>query len=188
MPTSQPDVSRRIGRALAELHQIDLPVEREHSYDDEYAILDHGLRKVAARRVDLADCIQQLSACCRGLLVNDDASLWTGIHRDFYPAQVLCGKTHIGFVDLDLLSRGHRAIDVGNYLAHLKEMALRRYDKPQALAAHEAAFLDGYFAYAPTIAQHDIDALTIVSLARHIFHQPTYQQSQTDDGPTRCAL
>lgn len=91
----------------------------------------------------------------------------TGIHRDFYPDQVLLDGARVCIVDLDLFARGDPMIDLGNFIAYLAEEALRRHGDLSALQAHEAAFLAGYRSILPV----DADRLAVhrrVSLARHI--------------------
>ncbi|HRO10180.1 phosphotransferase, partial [Amaricoccus sp.] len=162
------------GRALARLHAIppaDLqpPGLRAWSMEDEIAVLDDALARAAAARPELAPrlaaLLPRLAARARQL----PPAPVTGIHRDFYPDQVIAGPATTWIVDLDLFALGDPAIDVANFLAHLRELALRRWDAPAALAPQETAFLDGYAAHRPLPDAARLEALAALSLARHVW-------------------
>ncbi len=157
-------VSDQIGRSLAYLHNIKLPTERWHTFDDEFAILDDALR--AVETIDPGRVDSLLNAC-RRLLDSIPENCLTGIHRDFYAAQVICSD-NVGIVDFDLFSWGAAAIDVGNFIAHLKETALRRFGSHAALEQHETQFLNSYLENSPDVSRKSIDVLTVTSLARHV--------------------
>lgn len=73
-----------------------------------------------------------------------ESSEQSTIHRDFYDRQVIPGQSRPTLLDLDNLSLGDPAQDVGNFLAHLY---LRGQQYPRAknlLREGETAFLEGY--------------------------------------------
>lgn len=74
----------------------------------------------------------------------------------------------VWLVDLDLYAVGDPAIDIGNVLAHLDELGLRRSGDAGAFAAQAAAFLAGYGAVRVPPAAGRVATLRAVSLARHV--------------------
>jgi len=77
-------------------------------------------------------------------------------------------ETCIWLLDLDLFTEGDPAIDLGNFLAHLDELGLRRHGEIDALSRHGEAFLEGYGAVHALPDSGRIALLRSVSLARHI--------------------
>jgi hypothetical protein len=69
-------------------------------------------------------------------------------------------------LDLDLLSRGDPALDVGNFIAHLLEKAIRTPGSASWLRCNAAAFRTEYLGEQHRIAPEAVDAYTTLSLAR----------------------
>jgi aminoglycoside phosphotransferase (APT) family kinase protein len=171
-PDSDPAISGRIGRALRELHCLNVPANLTHAHADELSILQGLLQGVAEKKKSMAADITAVMEGVSSALGRFPTKSVTGIHRDFYPAQVLiAGDDKVAFVDFDLFCVGDPLIDVGNFVAHLKETALREYHDADALQHHESRFLTSYCGSAESVDDQAaaIDAHVLVSLARHIF-------------------
>jgi aminoglycoside phosphotransferase (APT) family kinase protein len=91
-----------------------------------------------------------------------------GIHRDFHPDNILVGDRQLFLIDFDLYAVGDPAIDAGNILAHITEWALRRCGNENALDHIEEAFCRGYLDNGGPADYHRIQALSVVTLVRHI--------------------
>lgn len=156
-PGGAPGPLARAGRALARLHAARVPAGRAWRMEDELAVMRRALDE--AGQTALAGRIgARVTALPPGPVC--------GIHRDFYPDQVLIDGGRAWLLDLDLYADGDPAIDLGNFLAHLDEHAIRNGWDPDALAPQAAAFLAGYGgvrALPPHVA-----TLRMVSLARHL--------------------
>lgn len=163
-----PDTVFGIGQALGELHQLNVQVERRHTIQNELEILESGMERVIEKRPNWTERIQTIQSACRDFLLKLSTDRETGIHRDFYPAQVVLDGDQVGIVDLDLFAMGHPAIDVGNFVAHLMEAAVRLSGKTNSAAAHSEAFVAGYQSTALPLPPLDIEIMTFVSFARHI--------------------
>lgn len=142
------------GRALAQLHRIPtvalgMPELPAWSIEDEIAVLTDALDRAARVRPDLAAALHELSADLGARACALAPGRVTGIHRDFYPDQVIVGPARTWLLDLDLFSLGDVTIDIANFVAHLREFGLRRWREAKALAGQEEAFLAGYAAIAP---------------------------------------
>lgn len=166
-------LGKAAAQALLDLHNsgvaddLDLPVWQPH---DEWAVLDKALTEAQTKLPHLAGRIAQVAAQCQALLESLPARPSETLHRDFYQDQILEPYGTPGrmvLLDLDLVCRGDGALDAGNYLAHIQELALRRYGKTDALHAHENAFRRHFLAH----SNHDantVEAYTTLTLARHI--------------------
>jgi Ser/Thr protein kinase RdoA (MazF antagonist) len=121
-----PALLGRAGQALAHLHAHPQPTDRRWTVADELQGLAARFASMASARPDLAARLQRLLARCEALAAGVPASQTTGLHRDFYPDQVLVDGERLVLLDFDLYAQGPAALDAGNFLAHLVEHALRR--------------------------------------------------------------
>ncbi|WP_299773469.1 phosphotransferase [uncultured Tateyamaria sp.] len=153
------DAMRGTGRALARLHLTPAQTERRWTHADELAVLEKALSETGYK-----DILSLAKARLARLPPAPDV----GLHRDFYFDQVLVGPDTVWLVDLDLYAQGDAAIDLGNFLAHLDELALRRGNDAGHFDALEDAFLSGYRLSAPLPDPHLIGSFRWISLARHI--------------------
>lgn len=169
-PAADPSFARAAGRALAWLHGIPVegPPPPDWTLADETATLRDALARAGGARPDLAARLAALGDDLAAALAALPAVPPTGIHRDFYPHQVILDGTRAWLLDLDLFARGDPAIDIANFIAHLRELGLRSHGNAQALAGQERAFRLGYseIASAPPDPER-IALLARVSLARH---------------------
>ncbi len=149
----------RAGRALAVLHGTPPQSNRCWTKDDELAVLEKAV---------MGGPHAQLGDMARHCLAALEKTPEVGLHRDFYYDQVLVSDQTVWLVDLDLHARGDPAIDLGNFLAHLTELALR-HNRPLLWSKQLGkAFLDGYASVRQLPGIDRIDAFQWVSLARHV--------------------
>ncbi|WP_341645477.1 aminoglycoside phosphotransferase family protein [Thauera sp. SDU_THAU2] len=168
----------RIGEALALLHRQALRPARAWSIDDELAMLRRCLALAAQARPGLAARIESVARACERLANGLPTAMACGVHRDFYPDQVLVDGETIVLLDFDLHALGDPALDVGNFVAHLIEQSIRCHGDAGALAAHETAFIQAYRAGMADVAAASIAGYTTLSLARHI-HLSTRFEDRT---------
>ena len=72
-------------------------------------------------------------------------------------------------VDFDLYCRGDIGVDIGNFLGHSIEQALRDTGDPGAYQALAAAMEERFFALAGNEARLSVAAYTDLTLVRHIY-------------------
>lgn len=158
------------GRALARLHIIKPPATSTcWSLDDELMVMRDALARATAAHPHLHAPLDRLARDLDAKVRTLPPVAVTGIHRDYYPDQVIIAPDRTWLLDLDLYAIGDPAIDVANFIAHLREMALRQGHGPDALNTHETAFLQGYAQHAPQPQPARLDLLTRLSLARHFW-------------------
>lgn len=158
----------RIGGALARFH-LGAPFgDRCHQLGDELAALAVRLAAVAVRLPRLSDRLAAVSAGVTALAVGRPSGSLRGLHRDFYPDQVLVSGAKIHLLDLDLHAAGDPALDLGNFLAHLLEHDLRHGHFNQPLYRHAAAFVAGYREAGGVADPATIGLYETLALVRHV--------------------
>lgn len=162
-------VARRIAELDHALHQSGIPpLRRPHKMSDELRILHERLPQVAREYPHLGGRLRRVLDACVRLGAGVPESVPRGIHRDFYPDQVLVDGDRLWLLDLDLYCAGDPALDAGNFLAHLKERSLRTLGDPAALADREKAFEERFLQLSHTTSGEAIRAYTTLTLVRHI--------------------
>ncbi len=102
------------------------------------------------------------------------------IHGDFYDKQVLCTSRGVRLLDLDNLERGHRAMDLGVFMAHLQRHAISgNFLSPTAAVAE--ALERGYRQHSDALCGSQLDGficLGMFLLLHHPFrdHAPEWPQ------------
>ena len=143
-PDAGTEPAHRAGAALAALHANPVETGRCWTLSDELAVLAKTLDEAAAAAPALAQRLGTLLAAGRAAAATPPPGPLTGIHRDWYPDQILIDGDSAWILDLDLYAQGDPALDLGNFLAHVTDLSIRRHGSAQSLARHEAAFLAGY--------------------------------------------
>lgn len=171
-------LARRIAALAHKLHHTPVPTAKTHTLADELAILRDRLPQVAEQHPHWATRIEAvLSACDRLATQFPLTSQLTGIHRDFYPDQILVDADHPGgqrlwVVDLDLYCLGSPAVDIGNFIAHMTEQSLRELRDAAALRDRELALQEAYLSPAADTGigttAPEIELYTVLTLVRHV--------------------
>jgi Ser/Thr protein kinase RdoA (MazF antagonist) len=141
---------------------------RTHTVADELRILRERLGSVVEDHHLWQPRIERVLDGCRKLAgrLRDDS--WCGIHRDFYPEQVLVDGDRLYVTDLDLYARGPAALDIGNFVAHVEEYSLRRFGHPDRLIDRVETLVERYLQLTSATTRQSIDIWATLSLARHI--------------------
>jgi len=136
---------------------------------DEMRILHEHLPRVAETRPELGSRITRLLEACDRLGAAVPTPRQCGIHRDFYPEQVMVDGARLYLLDFDLYCQGDPALDVGNFLGHLIEISLRYFGHAQALVDREQAMEERFVELAGPSTRAAIKAYTLLTLVRHIY-------------------
>ena len=168
-------IGQAAARAICALHRSHVAQNMElpqWTHENELEILHDRLAKAQTALPQWAERIANVSAACGNLARQLAETPFVTVHRDFYQDQILerYGRPgHMVLLDLDLLCQGHAALDAGNYIAHIQELALRLYGSADALSAHEDAFLQQFLEESETARLSEVEIYTTLSLARHIY-------------------
>jgi aminoglycoside phosphotransferase (APT) family kinase protein len=135
---------------------------------DELAILSARLAAVAEAQPGWRERLARLERSCRRVGAAVPEPIPTGVHRDFYHDQVLVDRERLWLLDLDLYCLGDPGLDVGNFVAHLTELALRRHGSAEALADREEAMTERFVELAGGAVRPAIRAYAALTLARHV--------------------
>ena len=162
-------LAQRIAEVAHKLHTAGVKPKRKHAMSDEIRILHESLPLVAEREPGWARRIERVLAACDRLGASLSKPTLTGIHRDFYPDQVVADDARLYLLDLDLYCQGDPGLDIGNFLGHVQEWSLREYGDPRALADRENALLERFVALAGEQVREAVSVYTTLTLARHIY-------------------
>ncbi|MCM1984468.1 phosphotransferase family protein [Lyngbya confervoides] len=174
----------QVAQLAFKLHQSGIPTRKTHSIDNELSILRHRLDQLSQACPQWTKRLENLLCVCErlGQRISDLALPETLIHRDFYPDQILVEGDRLWLVDLDLCCQSHAAIDLGNFMAHIREHSLRYYASLDQLEPWIDAFLkpylDSYQIHTCAMQPHAVGELqrlrtaikiyTWLTLVRHI--------------------
>lgn len=158
----------RIAWALYKIHTSRIPTKKRHTLADELAILSDRLSKVATATPAWRSRIDRILSACFALGAAIPQAETTGIHRDFYADQVLACADRLYVVDFDLYCQGDPALDMGNFIGHLTELALRQTGNPRGFAHLERVLEDAFVEQHGPHTRFAVRAYATLTLARHI--------------------
>ena len=101
-----------------------------------------------------------------------------GIHRDFYPAQVLVDDARLYLIDFDLYCAGDPGLDIGNFIGHMAEQSLRELGDPFAWTKQEQALQERFIELSGEFCRPAIQAYTTLTLVRHIYLSTQFPKRQ----------
>jgi thiamine kinase-like enzyme len=176
-------LAERIAQAAHKIHHSGVRRQRFHTIVDELDILRQRLHDTARQKPEWSNRLERLLAACLRLGVSIPAAPSCPIHRDFHPDRVLVDGERLYLLDFDLYAEGDPALDIGNFLGHMKEYSLRSTGDAQALADREAALTDRYIElnagrWWPSALRQAVSAYTTLTLARHIDISRQFQERQ----------
>ena len=162
-------VARRVAAAIHKLHRANVPTDRTHGMADELRILHEHLPLVVETKPHLGKRIDRVLSACDQLGATIPAPKACGIHRDFYPAQVIVDGARLYLLDFDLYCQGNPGLDIGNFLGHMIEQSIRSFDDHAALADREKALEERFVELSGEETRQAIRVYTTLTLVRHIY-------------------
>ena len=162
------DLVRRIAEAAHKVHRAGVLAKRRHTMNDELRILHERLPTVARSEPQWAERIERLLDACDCLGAGTPKPEPCGIHRDFYADQVIVAGPRLCLIDFDLYCEGDPALDIGNFLGHIREQSLRSLGDPEALADLEVAMEERFVELAGEETRPAVRAYKLLTLARHV--------------------
>lgn len=175
-------VARRIATAIHKLHRANLPTEKTHTMADELRILRECFAKMAAQHPRSSARLIKLMADCETLGATLNAPHCCGIHRDFYSSQVIVEGDRLWLIDFDCFCLGDPGLDVGNFIGHVTEQALRETGNPDALREVEQAMEEHFVGLTGEAVRASVRVYTTLTLARHIYLSTQFPERQHTTG------
>lgn len=163
------ELADRIAQAVHKLHVSGVRAQKRHTIDDELGILARCLDAVSATRPDLAPRVRRLIDACVRVGGRLPAPSWCSSHRDFYADQVMVADQRLYLLDFDLFCEADPGLDVGNFLGHVTELALRDFAHADALAAFERRLEDRFVALEREHVRWPVRVYAALTIARHVF-------------------
>lgn len=163
------NLAKRIAEAAHKLHQSGIPPKRSHTMADELRILHERLPMVAQLYPQWTKRLERVLEACEDLGAATPEPQLRGIHRDFYPDQVIVDGHRLYLLDLDLYCEGDSGLDIGNFIGHITEQSLRTLGSPDALAEKEAALEENFVKLSGEATRAAIHSYTTLTLVRHIY-------------------
>jgi len=156
-----------IGRAVRGL-QMAAPPLPHYGVAEELATIRKFVARVRMVRPGLGRRLESAARAAADRATNGDGAPRRLAHRDLHDKQVVCMSNGPGLIDWDLAADSPRALDPGNFIAHLRLRALQRRLSPRQAAGERRAFLEGYGNGAGSAPPSEIELwerLTLLRLA-----------------------
>ncbi|MFN8502009.1 phosphotransferase [Kouleothrix sp.] len=122
----------RAAAGLAALHQSGVQYGATISLGERWAELHDLSGKLYAAAPELRGAIDALLARLEALAAANPADAPVPTHGTFNPEQVLINGPHIGFIDFDDFCMAEPALDVGLFIAAIKDIGLNALSDEQA--------------------------------------------------------
>lgn len=162
-------LASQIAEAAHKLHRAGVPTDRRHGMADELRILHECFAKLQVSKPEWSERLARLGIACDRLGASVPEPIACGIHRDFYAAQVIVAPDRLYLLDFDLYCWGDPALDIGNFIGHMIEYALREIGCATALVEAERALEERFLELAGADSRQAVEAYTLLTLARHVY-------------------
>jgi len=149
--TGEERLIARVADALHALHSSQLELRRRHDLSNE---LD-----------SLVERVDRLCAECRALAPIARHCL-RPVHRDFYHDQILVTERGLSVLDFDDATMSEPAVDVANFLAHLRLLSLQATGRADGLTPIATAFTHRYQDLDPALDRGLVQFLEGATLLR----------------------
>jgi hypothetical protein len=159
-------VVENIAEGLLALHNSDYNPPRTHSWEDEQLIISQWTSRAIQLFPVIAGDVSPLleSILKKGTALNSQAGV--PVHRDFYDKQILVSGHLVTFLDYDSIAWGDPALDVGNFIAHLKLRGIQKRGEPDQFSRLMRTFIKTYLKHSQGDYQENITIYTAAALLR----------------------
>jgi len=146
-----------VAKALAIFHKIELDGLKTFTHEDEWRIVHRWTSLMNTIAPKYQQQLETMSAMLREASPRNDKDSEATLHRDYYPAQLLIDGGQVTILDLDTIARGHRCVDLGNFLAHLLLESIVNNSQGDTWSIQCQSFIRSYIIHG---GKCDQDALT----------------------------
>jgi Ser/Thr protein kinase RdoA (MazF antagonist) len=163
-------LAMRAAEALAGLHRSGARLERVHTLTDELAAARSRVERLEGAAPRARRCLAKLEAA----LAAPRAWRERPVHRDFYHDQLLLFGDALGILDFDDAKMSEPAVDVANFLAHLRLLAIEEPGRAELVDDAAEAFRERAHALDPSLDPDLVRLLESATLLRlagiHLLH------------------
>jgi len=177
-PKQRP-VATQLSEAVSKLSRTCILTNRFHGIQDELQILDERLPTVADKTPRLRSRIEDVLSQCRRLAENLPSGIEQGVHRDFYPDQVVVSGKRLYVLDHDLCCLGDPCLDIANFCAHLIERGIREPSNAKPWGHAADIIVSQFVASTSFSSTSTIETYLTLSLARHIYLSTQFPERRT---------
>jgi aminoglycoside phosphotransferase (APT) family kinase protein len=142
-----PEVAEHLkmaARTLVKLHRCPVAVPMTYDVEDRISHLERGVAKVVQVCPDLAELFESSLSRLGALARELDCPAPALVHGSLYPGEFFLGDGDVTIVDFDTICHGDPAVDVGNFLGHLKRKALQLGWTEEEARCYAETFLAAY--------------------------------------------
>lgn len=175
-------LARRVAEAAHKLHRSAVPAKRRHTIADELRILRERLPLVARAEPRWAERIERLLEACDRLAETTPEPAPKGIHRDFYADQAILAGDRLYLIDFDLYCEGDPALDIGNFIGHVREQSLRATGNPDTLAGVEEAVEERFVELTGEASRRAVRSYATLTLVRHVHLSTLFPERRSFTG------
>ncbi|MBD2296773.1 phosphotransferase [Anabaena sphaerica FACHB-251] len=168
-PNNNVLLAEKIAEVAHKLHKTNISPCRSHTMNDELRILHERIPLVMQKYPQWQERLERILEECNYLGNNTPETNVCGIHRDFYPDQVIVNNQRLYLIDLDLYCQGNPALDIGNFIAHIQEYSLRVFGNARYLQDLETSIIQRFTQLTSDEFRVAIEVYTILTLVRHIY-------------------
>jgi aminoglycoside phosphotransferase (APT) family kinase protein len=130
--------------ALHKLHSAQLPGLPVYTVDEEKGLLRRLVAHITAVYPQMGKQLEDAFLLVEQSTPDAGPDRPVPIHRDFYDKQTLVGPQRTTLLDIDTLSSGDPALDLGNFLAHFAIRANQMPSRAEGIMAGRRVFIQGY--------------------------------------------
>lgn len=162
------DTARQISDAVVKLQRSGLTPKRVRTRAEELEILRDRYERLGHARPDWRARLAALLAGCRELAASLPVGPLVPAHGDFYPDQLRGTGGRLWVLDHDLFCLADVHLDVGNFVGHLRELALRETSRRGPLRAASEAIVERFLQRHPAATRLGVEISATLTLARHV--------------------
>ena len=159
-------VAIRLAEALHRFHRSGLDLGRRHTLDEELDPLGPRVEALGTLYPELRAQADSCLATIQARRLGTRRWRRRPVHRDFYYGQVLREGDRLSILDIDDAAMADPALDVANFLAHLRLLALERPEEGKALSAAARAFGERYRSLDKRLDPFLVELLSAATLLR----------------------
>lgn len=162
-------LAEKIAIAARKLHQSGLPAMKTRTIADELSLLRDRLALVSHKKPEWSLRLERILDGCQKLAAATSPSAACTVHGDFHSDHIMIQNDRLYVLDFESCCEGDPAMDLGNFLGHLREMALRRLGDPDALTECEEIFRETYLELSGIPLRQPIRTYSTLTLAGRIY-------------------